>query len=152
MDSNNASEHVTEQVKNPRTRVQSLLNSIEGFTDPKICARVAAVSNDANGMQADLEWAVFYLLPTCPVAAKVSKKRKNYQISGLGGNFKAGTGPYTSVELWYHYPPEFAELSDAQRDELLELRHLKKFRGKKEANHKKGDSFGRRNLHGRKNP
>ena len=116
MDSNNASEHVTEQVKNPRTRVQSLLNSIEGFTDPKICARVAAVSNDANGMQADLEWAVFYLLPTCPVAAKVSKKRKNYQISGLGGNFKAGTGPYTSVELWYHNPPDFAQLSDAQRD------------------------------------
>ena len=105
MDSNNASEHVTEQVKNPRTRVQSLLNSIEGFTDPKICARVAAVSNDANGMQADFEWAVAHILTACPVSAKVSKKQKNSQISGLGVNFKAGTGPYTGVELRYHNPP-----------------------------------------------
>ena len=49
----NASENVTEQVPDPHTRVQSLLNSIEGYTDPKICDRVAAVSNESNGMQAD---------------------------------------------------------------------------------------------------
>ena len=110
------------------------------------------MSNEANGMQADLELAVAHLLPACPVASKVSKKRKNAQISVLGGNFKAGTGPKTGVELRYHNPPEFAELSDAQRDELLEIRHPNKFRGKKESHHKKGESVGRRNLHGRKNP
>ena len=53
MDIDNAYKHVTEQVPNPRRRVQSLLNSIEGCTNPKICARFAAVSNEANGMQAD---------------------------------------------------------------------------------------------------
>ena len=53
VDIENASEHVTEQVPNPRTQVQSLLNSIDGCTNPNICARVAAVSNEFNGMQAD---------------------------------------------------------------------------------------------------
>ena len=54
VDMENESENVTGQVPNPRTRVQSLLDSIKGCTDHKICARVAAVSNEANGMKADL--------------------------------------------------------------------------------------------------
>ena len=74
MDIENASEHVTEYVPNPRTRVQSLLNSIEGCTDPKICDRVDVVSNEASGMQADFELAVAHLLSACPVAANVAKK------------------------------------------------------------------------------
>ena len=131
VDIKNESEHVIEQVPNPHTRVQILLNSIEGCTDPKICARVAAVSNYANGMQADFELDVAILFPACPVAANVAQKRNNYQISCLGGNFTAGTGPNTGVELRYHKPPEFSQLSDAQRDELLELRPPKKGRGKK---------------------
>ena len=55
VDIDNTSEHVTGQVPNPRTRVQSILNSIEGCTGPNICARFAAVSNEVNGMQADFE-------------------------------------------------------------------------------------------------
>ena len=43
-----------------------------------------------------------------------------------------GTGPKTGVELRYHNPPKFAQLSDSQRDELLELRPLKKSKDKKE--------------------
>ena len=43
LDIKNASEHVTKQVPNTRTRVQSLIYSIEGCTDPNICARVAEV-------------------------------------------------------------------------------------------------------------
>ena len=131
MDIENASGHVTEQAPNPRTRVQSLLNTIEGCTYPKICARVSAVLNEANGMHTGFKLAIFHILPACNVADKVAKKRKNAQISGLGGNFKAGTGPKTGVELCYHNPPEFAQPSDAQRDELLELRPPKKVRGKK---------------------
>ena len=77
VDIENESEHVTEQVPNPRTQVQSLLDLIEGCTDPNICARVAAVSNEANGMQSDFELAVAHLLPACHVAAKAPKKRKN---------------------------------------------------------------------------
>ena len=56
------------------------------------------------------------------------------------------------MELWYHNPPDFAQLSDAQRDELLELRPPKKGRGNKEAHHKKGYRSGRNNSHGKNNP
>ena len=84
---------------NLHTWLQSILDSIEGCINPNICARVAAVSNESNGMQADFELAVSNILPVCPIAVKVSKKRKNAQISGLGGNFKGGAGPKTGVEL-----------------------------------------------------
>ena len=152
MDIENASEHITEHVPNPLMRVQSLLNSIEGCTDPTICAIVAAVSNEANGMQDEFKLAVANLFPECPVAAKVAKKLNNAQIYGLGGNFKAGTGPKTGVELRCHKPPEFAQLSDAHRDELLGLRPPKKGRGKKKTHHKKGERGGKRNSHGRNKP
>ena len=45
LDIENESEHVTEPVLNQRMRAQSLPNSIVGCTNPKICSRVAAVSN-----------------------------------------------------------------------------------------------------------
>ena len=38
--------HVTEQLPNERTRVQSLLDSINGWTDPKICTRVASINDE----------------------------------------------------------------------------------------------------------
>ena len=75
VDIENASEHITEQIPKARTRVQSLLDSVKGCTDPNICARVADISNEASGMLADFEKAVAHLLPTCPVATKSSKKK-----------------------------------------------------------------------------
>ena len=86
----------------------------------------------------------------CPVATKVAKKRKNSHISGLGGNFKAGTGPKTCVELWYHKPPELSHLSDAQLDDLLELRPPQKGKGRKGGHHKRCDRVGKRNSHDKK--
>ena len=52
------------------------MDSVEGCTDPKICARVAAISNEASVMLADSEKAFAHLIPACPVKAKVAKKRK----------------------------------------------------------------------------
>ena len=101
-------------------------------------------------MLADFELAVSRLLPLCPVTAKLDKKRKNTQISVILGNFKAGTGPKTGVELRYHKPSEFFQLSDSQRDELLEFRPPKKGRGKKESHHNKCDRGNRRNSRGNK--
>ena len=67
-------------------------------------------------MLAYFERSVAHLLPECPVSAKVAKKIKNANITGLGGNFKAGTGPKTGMELCYHKPPEFSKLSNEQRE------------------------------------
>ena len=63
-----------------------------------------------------------------------------------------GTVPKTVVELRYHKPPEFSQLSDAHRDELLELRPPKKGKGKKRGHHKKRNMGRKRNSHGKKKP
>ena len=78
----------------------------------------------------DFEKAVAHLIPVCSVAAKVGKKIKNANVSGLGGNFKPGTGPKTGVELWYYKQKEFSQLSQEMMDKLKELRLPHKGKGK----------------------
>ena len=96
--------HVPDQVPIERTRVQSLLDSMDGCTDPKVCVRLVAISNESLGMLNSFEDAVAHLLPACPVAAKVFKKRKGAQISGICGGLKGGTGPKTGVKIRYYNP------------------------------------------------
>ena len=60
-------------------RVQSLLESMDGCTDTKVCARLAAISNEALGMLNSFEDAVAHLLLVCPVAAKVFKKLRAHR-------------------------------------------------------------------------
>ena len=81
-----ASLHVTDQVPIEQTRVQSLLDSMDGCTDPKVCARLADISNEALGMLNSFEDAVAHLLPSCPVASKVFKKGNSAQISCISGS------------------------------------------------------------------
>ena len=102
-----ASLHVPDQVPIKRTRVQSLPDSMDGCTDPKVCARLAAISNEALGMLNSFEYAVANILQACPVAAKVFKKRKGAKISGIGGGLKGGTGSKTGVKLRYYNPTEY---------------------------------------------
>ena len=111
-----ASLHVPDQVPIEWTRVQSLLDSMDGCNDPKVCARLASISNEDLGMLNSFEDAVAHLLPACPVAAKVFKKRKGAQISGIGGGMKGGTAPKTGVELRYYKPTEFKPLSMEEKD------------------------------------
>ena len=103
--------HVTDQFPIERTRAQILLDSMDGCTDTKVCARLEAISNEALGILNSFEDAVTLLLPACPVAAKVFKKRKGAQISGIGGSMKGGTGPKTGVELRYYKSTEYKSLS-----------------------------------------
>ena len=42
--------HVPDQVPIEQTRVQSLLDSMDCCTDPKVCVRLSAISNEALGM------------------------------------------------------------------------------------------------------
>ena len=74
----------------------------------------------SNGMSNNLEKAVETLLSVNPVANKLGKKRKNAQVSGVTGQKK--TRPTTGVELRFYKYKEFAALTDAQREELRELR------------------------------
>ena len=46
--------HIQEQIPDSRTRVQSLIDSIEGCTDLNVCAWVTAMSNETNNMLDDV--------------------------------------------------------------------------------------------------
>ena len=83
---------------------------MDGCTGPKLCARLAAISNEALGMLNSFEDAVAHLLQACPIAAKVFKKRKGAQISGICGGLKGGTGPKVGVKLRYYKPTKYKSL------------------------------------------
>ena len=95
---------------------------MDGCNDPKVCARLAAISNEALGILNSFEVAVSHLLPACPVAAKFYKRCKGAHISGIGGGLKGGTGPKMGVELRYYNPTWYKTLSMEEKDELRELR------------------------------
>ena len=78
--------HIPEQVSNQRTRVQSLIDSIDACQDSKICAWVASVTNEINGMSDDLEKSVARLLSACPVEGKTGTNGNNSHISGSDGD------------------------------------------------------------------
>jgi len=138
VDIENAAQHVKEQIPDPRTRVQSLIDSIEGCTDAKVCARVAAISNETNGMLDDFEKAVAHLTPVCPVAAKVGKKRNRISIAGVDGNIMSKKGPKTGVELRYYTSKEYSKLSKEEMTELKDLRSPKKGKSKQKGRPGKG--------------
>ena len=122
------------------------MDSVEGCTDPKICARVAAISNEASGMMADFEKAVSHLLPACPVAAKVSKKRKMRTYLDLEKISRLELAPRLVWNFSNTIPHELFKLSNDQREELLDFRPVNKFRGK--SSYKENDRCGKRNSHG----
>ena len=114
--------HVPNQVPIKQTRVQILLDSMDCCTDPKECARLAEISNEALGMLNSFEDTVADLLPACSAAAKVYKKRKGAQISGIRGSLKGGTDPKTGVKLRYYKPTEYKVLSMEDKDKLRKIR------------------------------
>ena len=121
-----SAQHVPDQVPEAQTRVKILLASMENCQDGKVAARVAYVSDERNGMMTNFENAVTYLLPACPIAAKLNKKRKSVTIASVGGNLKSGTGLDTGVELRYYSPKEYKALTKDQQEELRRLRPSKK--------------------------
>ena len=56
------------------------------------------------------------VLPACPVASKVFKKRKGAHISGIGGGLEGGTGPKTGVKLRYYKPTEYKNIYMEEKD------------------------------------
>ena len=117
---------------------------MDGCTDPKVCERLAAISNEALGMLNSFEDAFSHLLPACPVASKFYKKRKGAQISGIGGGLKGGTGPKTGVKLRFYMPKEYKTISMEEKDELRELRpESKASKGDNNKKNNKGNSYGK---------
>ena len=114
--------HITDQVQNECTSMQSLFDYIDVCNDPKICARVAAVSNEDLGMIDNFELAVAPLLAAFPISVKVNNKSKNSQFSVVGGDLKPGIGPKTGVELCYYKPHKFFKIMEEEVAEITWLR------------------------------
>ena len=97
-----ATDHVSHQIPNNRTRVGYLIISIDS-KDAKFFSGLAAIRQDDQGMRKTFEQAAVFLAPTYPVAKKISTKGKisfDPSISATDGN-QSGTGN-TGVELRYH--------------------------------------------------
>ena len=130
--------------------MQSLLHSIYGFTDPKMSARVAAVSNEALSMIDNFELAVAHLLTEYHVAAEVNNKRKNAQISVVGGYLNPGTSTETGVEIRYYKPHELFKLNAEGVDEQTRLSTNRKKLGDRGI--KGGEKGNSKQFNGKKQP
>ena len=121
-----AAVHTPAEVPNERQRVTFLLDSMK-TADPKMLAGMAMVEQDDAGRRVKFEDTVTFLLPSCPVAAKnVKGAGLNAKVSGTSG--ATGTTPAsgggsvavgkTGVQLRWHAPDKFTELTKEQRKEL----------------------------------
>ena len=125
--------HVAYEVPNARTRVKSLLASIQSCNDPAVQATIVSVKNELNGLMSDFEGACRILVPVCPVAKKISNKRQHAQISATSGyradgqdapgkewnsgDKKVGVGS-SGVEFRFYKPKDFRRLNSKQKSEL----------------------------------
>lgn len=133
---------------NETSRVRYLLQSIE-TNDPTICAAKTTIKADAN-MKNNFELAADFLIVTAP-ASKFHNNNQNHNVSAMNSssnnnnrknsnrnsNKRKGSkrgrvdvGPKTGVELRYYQRGEWNRLTQAQRDECVEIRQKRKAGGK----------------------
>ena len=70
-----ATNHVSHQIPNNRTRICYLIDSIDS-KDAEVLSGLAAIRKDDQGMRETFEQAAIFLAPTCPVAKKLATKGK----------------------------------------------------------------------------
>jgi hypothetical protein len=136
-----AAEHVPHELPGERTRVKYLLDSIK-CKDPEVLAAVSAVRQNDPGMRDNFEGASAFLIPTCPVAKKSTRKGLVADISsaeGSGSILSSGKGSKTGVDLRWYPSEEFQALPEAQQKELKEWR-AKQRKERKGAAGKGGDA------------
>ncbi len=120
-----ASSNVQFQLPNEHTRVGYLLDAIE--TDsPQLHAAMAKIDRDPV-VRSDFELSAAMLIPKDPFAKNEATKQKSvtFNISCVDGDegasktvSKNGRGSKTGVDLCWHSPEEFKQLSHAEKSEL----------------------------------
>ena len=127
---------------NETSRVRYLLQSIE-TNDPTICAAKTTIKADAN-MKNDFELAADFLIVTAPTTK--FNNNQNHNVSATNSfnrnksnnrsnktnrrnnsqRGKVDVGPKTGVELRFFNRGEWNRLTQAQRDECIEIRQKRK--------------------------
>ena len=110
----NCVDHVPTMIPGETQRVTYLVDSIE-CSDGPINATVGIISADVKGMKHDFEKAASALMEIDPYVKGRSKGRGTATISSLEYTGRGGSG----VDLRWHTPSEYRELSKEQKDELF---------------------------------
>ena len=134
-------QHVEYQLPLEYTRVTYFLNAIKCY-DPTLQAAIAQVRADERNRQGkryNFEEMTAYLLPSDPVALKMSDSRNRdanvSEVRAINNNFgdKKGIGK-TGVHFRFYKMDEYKKLSEEQKQELKEWRdsqgNSKQSRGK----------------------
>ena len=88
--------------------------------DPNLCAAIASVRIDINGMCSDFEAAVAFLLPVDPYSKhQKCNNDKNMNISDASGLRNKSTSK-TGVDFCWHKPEKYKTLTKEQKSELYE--------------------------------
>ena len=120
-----AATHVNFQLPTEHTRVGYLLDNIVN-SDPDLRAAIASVRIDTNGMRANFEDAVAFLLPVDPYSKNRRNNQDNRQANISDTNaLKNKSQSKTGVDLRWHTPEEYKTLNKEQRAELYEWQRTK---------------------------
>ena len=111
--------HVNFQLPTEHSRVGFLLDNITN-QDPDLRAALASIRINTNGMRANFEQAVAFLLPVCPYSKFKSKQRQaKYQAQVSDVTLK-GRCQKTGVEFRWHTKEEYSKLNKDQRKTLYD--------------------------------
>ena len=108
-----ASDNVSHQLPNDRTRVGYLIDSITS-TDVNVVDELASIRMDDIGRREDFEEASIFLAHICPITTKKGGGNPNVKIEAAGSKLSSRVGS-TGVELRYHKSAKFMALAPEQK-------------------------------------
>ena len=118
-----ASDHVSHQLPNDRTRVGYLIDSITS-TGKNVVAALASIHMDDTGQREDFEEASILLAQIFPITKNKGGGKPTAKIGAAGAKLSSGVGS-TGVELRYYKSAEFMVLTPQQRVEVSEYKATK---------------------------
>ena len=118
-----ASNHVSHQISDDRTRVGYLISSIES-ADANVMAALSSIRMDDTGCRENFETASVFLAQICPMISTKGGSKPAVKIGEALAQQNSGVGT-TGVELRYHTPVEYKLLTQAQRGEVSEYNRNK---------------------------
>ena len=117
-----ADEPIAFQLPTKHTRIGYLIDNIQN-NNPNLCADIAGICINMNGMGDDFENTVAFLLPMDPYSKQSNNSNKNAHITdvNLKGKFKSKTGLHFS----WHKKDEYKKLTKEQHSKWYEWHKYK---------------------------
>ena len=101
-----AADHVPHEVAGQYIYIKRLSVFIDGYKDPGMQAVISTINNHISNLHDDWTGTWIILLPACPIAKWMNKKRNNTQILGIVDGILHQGASETGAEYHYHKPDE----------------------------------------------